>query len=121
MALSGTQEGFSGHTRIPIITIEAVKQMCSILSKSSVSYVKVLWIPDEPERRACSPDKTGLSASSLQREVSTSELADFDLKHADPEYVVATADGAIIDAVEKVTDLPQAVLEEKGSWAEMII
>jgi len=57
----------------------------------------------------------------LQGEVSTSAHADFDLKNAGSEYVIATADGVIIDAVEKVIDLPAAVIEEKGIWAEIII
>jgi hypothetical protein len=58
---------------------------------------------------------------SLQGEVLTSAHSDFDLKHDDPEYVVATADGVIIDVVEKVIDLPAAIIEEKGWRAERII
>ncbi len=116
-----TRGVFRSHTNTDI-TIEAVKQMCSILSKSNISYVKVLLDSQMSQSgELAALIRQELSASSLQGEVSTSEHADFDLKHADPEYVVATADGAIIDAVEKVTDLPQAVLEEKGSWAEMIL
>lgn len=116
-----TRGVFRSHTNTDI-TIEAVKQMCSILSKSNISYVKVLLDSQMSQSgELAALIRQELSASSLQGEVSTSEHADFDLKHADPEYVVATADGAIIEAVEKVIDLPQAVLEEKGSWAEMII
>lgn len=116
-----TRGVFRSH-RNTDITTEAVRQMCSILSKSNISYVKVLLdsqMSQSGELAALIREE--LALLSLQGEVSTSEHADFDLKHADPEYVVATADGAIIDAVEKVIDLPQAVIEEKGSWAEMII
>ncbi|WP_156811054.1 DUF434 domain-containing protein [Methanomethylovorans hollandica] len=116
-----TRGVFRSHNNTDI-TIEAVKQMCAILSKSSVSYVKVLLDSQMSQSgELAALIRQELSLLSLQGEVSTSEHADFDLKHADPEYVVATADGVIIDAVEKVIDLPQAVIEEKGSWAEMII
>jgi len=116
-----TRGVFRSHNNTDI-TIEAVKQMCSILSKCSVSYVKILLdsqMSQSGELAALIRQEMALLA--LQSEVSTSEHVDFDLKHADPEYVVATADGVIIDAVEKVIDLPAAVIEEKGIWAEMII
>lgn len=116
-----TREVFRSHNNTDI-TIEAVKQMCAILSKSNVSYVKVLLDSQMSQSgELAALIRQELSLLSLQGEVSASAHADFDLKHADPEYVVATADGVIIDAVEKVIDLPQAVIEERGGWAEMII
>lgn len=115
-----TRGVFRSHSNTDITT-EAVKQMCAILFKSNVSYVKVLLDSQMSQSgELAALIRQELALLSLQGEVSTSEHADFDLKHADPEYVIATADGVIIDAVEKVTDLPQAVIEERGSWAEMI-
>lgn len=116
-----TRGVFKSHNNTAITT-EAVKQMCSILSKCNVPFVKVLLdsqMSQSGELAALIREE--LALLSLQSEVSTSAHADFDLKHADPEYVVATADGAIIDAVEKLIDLPASVLEEKGSRAEIII
>jgi hypothetical protein len=116
-----TRGVFSSH-RNTDITTEAVKQMCSILSKSNISYVKILLDSQMSQSgKLAALIRQELALLSLQGEVSTSAHVDFDLKHADTGYVVATADGAIIDTVEKVIDLPQAVIEEKGSWAEMII
>lgn len=116
-----TRGVFRSHKNTDV-TIEAVKQMCSILFKSNISYVKVLL----DSQMSQSGDlaaliRQELSLLLLQGEVLTSEHADFDLKHADIGYVIATADGAIIDTVEKVIDMPAAVIEERGIWAEMII
>lgn len=116
-----TRGVFRSHNNTAITT-EAVKQMCSILSKCNVPFVKILLDSQMSQSgELAALIRQELALLSLQSEVSTSEHADFDLKHADPEYVVATADGVIIDAVEKVIDLPAAVIEEKGSRAEIII
>jgi len=116
-----TRGVFRSHINTDI-TIEAVKQMCAILAKSNVSYVKVLLDSQMSQSGELAASiRQELALLSLPGEVLTSAHADFDLKHDDPEYVVTTADGVIIDAVEKVIDLPAAVIEEKGIWAEMII
>lgn len=116
-----TRGVFRSHNNTDI-TIEAVKQMCSTLSKCCVTYVKVLLDSQMSQSgELASIIRQEMVLTSLQGEVSTSAHADFDLKNADLEYVIATADGVIIDAVENIIDLPAAVIEEKGSWAEMII
>ena len=116
-----TRGVFRSHNNTNI-TIEAVKQMCSTLSKCSVPYVKVLLDSQMSQSgELAAIIRQEMVLSSLQGEVSTSAHADFDLKNAGSEYVIATADGVIIDAVEKVVDLPAAIIEEKGIWAEMII
>lgn len=116
-----TRGVFRSHNNTDI-TIEAVKQMCSMLSKSNVPFVKVLLDSQMSQSgELAAIIRQELALLSLQGEVSTSAHADFDLKNAGSEYVVATADGIIIDAVEKVIDLPASVLEQKGSRAEIII
>lgn len=116
-----TRGVFRSHNNTDI-TIEAVRQMCSILSKSNISFVKILLDSQMSQSgELAALIRQELVLLSLQGEVSTSAHADFDLKHADSEYVIATADGVIIDAVERVIDLPAAVIEEKGTRAEMII
>ncbi|WP_321418100.1 DUF434 domain-containing protein [uncultured Methanomethylovorans sp.] len=116
-----TRGVFRSHNNTDI-TIEAVKRMCSTLSKFSVPYVKVLLDSQMSQSGELAVIiRQEMVLSSLQGEVSTSAHADFDLKNAGSEYVIATADGVIIDAVEKIIDLPAAVIEEKGIWAEMII
>jgi hypothetical protein len=116
-----TRGVFRSHNNTDI-TIEAVKQMCSMLSKSNVPFVKVLLDSQMSQSgELAAIIRQELALLSLQGEVSTSSHADFDLKNAGSEYVVATADGIIIDAVEKVIDLPASVLEQKGSRAEIMI
>ncbi|MBC7085988.1 MAG: DUF434 domain-containing protein [Methanomethylovorans sp.] len=116
-----TRGVFRSHSNTDI-TIEAVKHICFILSKCNVSFVKILLDSQMSKSGELAEIiRREIAQLSLQGEVLTSAHSDFDLKHDDPEYVVATADGVIIDVVEKVIDLPAAIIEEKDWRAERII
>ncbi|WP_367343702.1 DUF434 domain-containing protein [Methanomethylovorans sp.] len=104
------------------ITHKALKYMCSILSKSSVLYVKVLLDSQMGKSgELAALIRQELVSSSLRGEVLTSAHVDFDLKYAGSGYVIATADGVIIDTVEKVIDLPAAIIEEMNSRVKVIL
>lgn len=115
-----TRGVFRSHSNSDI-TMEAVKQMCSLLLRCNVPFVKILLDSQMSQSgQLANLIRHEMALLSLQGEVSTSVHADFDLKNAGSQYVVATADGIVIDAVEKVIDLPASVLEQKGIRAEMI-
>ncbi|HIH69939.1 DUF434 domain-containing protein [Methermicoccus shengliensis] len=101
--------------RLTETTIEAVRLVIGFLRKSEVKEVHFVF--DRRLSRSgelAAHVRSALCASCLKGDACTSEAVDFLLKHV--HGVVASADGPIVDAADRVIDLPQCVLrmEELG-------
>lgn len=103
-------------------TYKAVDKMLSFLSGCKVTSVNILLDTQM--------SKSGQLAHyidnrfhiySLNGSARTSRHVDFDLKNTDAKVVVATADGVIIDAVEKVIDITACLMEREGIEAMRIL
>lgn len=99
--------------RLTETTLEAVRLVIEFLRESKVREVHFVF-----DRRLsksgelASYVRSALGASGLRGDASTSEAVDFLLKHT--HGVVASADGPIVDAAERVIDLSQCVLRMGG-------
>jgi hypothetical protein len=54
---------------------------------------------------------------SISGDARTSKHVDFDLKNCSSDYIVATADGVIIDAVKYVVDIPGCIAADPQKLA----
>ncbi|WP_242492615.1 DUF434 domain-containing protein [Methanolobus psychrotolerans] len=93
------------------VTFEAVEEMLCFLLNSRIKNADVLLdtqMKNSGELAAFI--RTKMEEHSLTGDVRTSKHVDYDLKNCNPSYVVATADGIVIDAVKNVVDIPGCIL-----------
>jgi hypothetical protein len=94
-------------------TTEAVEKMLAFLSLSQVREVYVLLDSQlKNSGELASFIRKRMKELSIPGDAGTSKRVDYDLKSCNPSYVVATADGIIIDTVNNVIDLPGCIYHD---------
>ncbi|WP_340818883.1 DUF434 domain-containing protein [Methanolobus sp. WCC4] len=97
-------------------TTEAVEEMLSFFVMSEVGTACILL--DSQMKHSgdlASFIRKRMHELSITGDAKTSKHVDHDLKNCDGSYIVATADGIIIDSVGKVIDIPGCIYRNKAS------
>jgi hypothetical protein len=109
---------FKNHSNDDI-TFKAVEKMLGFILKADVKSTEILLdaqMKNSGELAAFIRKRMG--DLSIPGDARTSRHVDFDLKSCASDYVVATADGVIIDSVENVVDIPGCIADSlKGQPA----
>ncbi|WP_406671231.1 DUF434 domain-containing protein [Methanolobus sp. ZRKC4] len=107
--LRDIQGVFNNHTN-DNLTFQAVEKMLSFLLSTEIKKTDVLL--DTQMKRSgelAAFIRKRMKELSIKGEARTSRHVDYDLKNCHPSYVVATADGIIIDSVKNVIDIPACI------------
>jgi len=91
-------------------TYQAVENMLDLIKRSDVASAEILLdtqMKNSGELAALIRKR--MEELSISGDARTSKHVDFDLKNSSSDYVVATADGVIIDAVKNVIDIPGCI------------
>lgn len=100
---------FKNHSNKDI-TFQAVEKMLNFIKISDVEYAEILLdtqMKNSGELAAFIRKR--MEELSIPGDATTSKHVDFDLKNCSSDYVVATADGVIIDALKNVVDIPGCI------------
>jgi hypothetical protein len=104
--LRDIQGVFMNHTNDKFTT-EAVEKMLSFLSAAKVERVEILLDTQMKNSGDLAAFiRKRMKELLIKGDARTSKHVDHDLKNCPSDYVVATADGVIIDAVKNVVDIP---------------
>jgi hypothetical protein len=91
-------------------TYEAVEEMLSFLVISEVKKATILLDTQmKHSGELAALIRKRMKDLSISGDARTSKHTDYGLKNCDSSYVVATADGIIIDAVKSVVDFPGCI------------
>jgi hypothetical protein len=100
---------FKNHSNKDI-TFQAVEKMLNFIKKSDFECAEILLdMQMKNSGELAAFIRKRMEELSISGDARTSKHVDFDLKNCEPDYVVATADGVIIDAVENVVDIPGCI------------
>lgn len=111
---------FSKH-KITDTTLMAVDEMLSTFSALKVKSVTILLDSQMSNSGLlASLIREKAESNTFQTDVMTSKHVDLDLKEAGEYAVIATADGIIIDAVDKVLDLTECWLKQNDMTTKLL-
>ncbi|MDG6243575.1 MAG: DUF434 domain-containing protein [Methanolobus sp.] len=97
-------------------TTEAVEKMLDFLSQTQIMQAYVLLDTQmKNSGQLAAIVRNRMKELSIPGDAGTSKHVDFDLKSCKPSYVVATADGIIIDTANSVIDLPGCIYHYNDS------
>ena len=107
--LRDIQGVFNKHSNNKL-TFQAVEELLSFLLSSEVKKTDVLLDTQmKYSGELAAHIRKRMKELSMKGEARTSRHVDYDLKNCQPSYVVATADGIIIDSVKNVIDIPACI------------
>ncbi|MBP1908874.1 DUF434 domain-containing protein [Methanolobus bombayensis] len=112
--LRDTRGVFKNHTN-GNNTFKAVEEMLDFIRNSNTESAEVLLdtqMKNSGELAAFIRKR--MDELLITGDAKTSKHVDYDLKNCDSDYVVATADGVIIDAVENVVDIPGCIFSSSN-------
>lgn len=116
--LRDTSGIFRNH-KITNTTCMAVDEMLSTLSTLKIRSATILLDSQmSNSRKLAQFIRERTESKAFKADVRTSKHVDFDLKEAGANTVIATADGIIIDAVEKVVDVTGCWMKQNGKIDE---
>ncbi len=107
--LRDIQGVFNNHSNEKL-TFQAVEEMLSFLLNADVKKTDVLLDSQmKHSGELAAFIRKRMKELSIKGEAKTSRNVDYDLKNCQPSYVIATADGIIIDSVKNVIDIPACI------------
>lgn len=99
-------------------TFQAVENMLDFIKRSDVASVEILLDTQmKNSGELAAVIRKRMEELSISGDARTSKHVDFDLKNCSSDYIVATADGVIIDAVKYVVDIPGCIAADPQKLA----
>ncbi len=96
-------------------TTEAVEEMLYFLLHANVVYVIILLdVQMTKSGELAAFIRKRMKELLLSGDARTSPHVDYDLKISNPSYIVASADGVVIDCMKKVIDIPSCIQQGYG-------
>ncbi|MEL4304467.1 DUF434 domain-containing protein [Methanococcoides sp. LMO-2] len=111
--------GIFGNHRITDTTFLAIDEMLATLSALKLKSATILLDSQMSNSgKLAQYIREKAKSNNFKANSRTSKHVDFDLKEAGADSVIATADGIIIDAVEKVVDVTECWMMQSGKIDE---